>query len=85
MEIKDLTGLSKPLEKLITSISSGIGVLYEPTRIKRRAKAEAYGQLIQANAELQKNELIKRATRRISFKELRRKNRKRDVHKFIKN
>lgn len=70
MEVKDLAGLSKPLEKLIESVSNGIGVLYEPHRIRRRAEAEAHGELIKAEAELQKIELFQRAARRISFKEL---------------
>lgn len=71
MEVKDLAGLSKPLEKLIDSVSNGIGVLYEPQRIRRKALAEAQGELIKAEAELQKIELFQRATQRISFKELR--------------
>ncbi|WP_406824126.1 DUF2806 domain-containing protein [Pedobacter sp. KACC 23697] len=32
----------KPLEKLITLIGEGIGSLYEPTKIRRKADAEAY-------------------------------------------
>jgi hypothetical protein len=70
MEVKDLAGLSKPLDKLIESVSTGIGILYEPHRIRRRAEAEAHGELIKAEAELQKIELFQRAARRISFKEL---------------
>jgi hypothetical protein len=70
MEVRDLAGLSKPLEKLIESVSSGMGILYEPHRIRRRAEAEAHGELIKADAELQKIELLQRASRRISFKEL---------------
>ena len=41
MEIKDLVGLSEPLKKLIEVVSRGIGVLYEPTYIKKIAKAKA--------------------------------------------
>ena len=41
MEIKDLTGLSQPLTKLFEVVSQGIGVLYEPTHVRRMAKAKA--------------------------------------------
>lgn len=36
-----LSGLSEPGTKLIEKISDAIGVLYEPTRIRKKAKAEA--------------------------------------------
>ena len=39
--ISDVAGLSQPLSKLMESIQSGLGVLYEPTRMVRKAKAEA--------------------------------------------
>ena len=41
IEFNDLLGLSKPLVKLIETISNGIGKLYEPTSIKRMAEAKA--------------------------------------------
>lgn len=41
MEIKDLAGLSQPLTKFVEVVSQGIGILYEPTHIKRMAKARA--------------------------------------------
>lgn len=41
MEIKDLAGLSQPLTKLVEVVSRGIGTVYEPTHIKRMAKARA--------------------------------------------
>ena len=41
MEIGNLTGLEKPLTKLIEVVSKGIGVLYEPTRINNEAIAQA--------------------------------------------
>lgn len=40
MQIKDLTGLSEPLTKLIEVVSKGIGMIYEPIHIKRMAKAK---------------------------------------------
>ncbi|AGA66437.1 membrane-fusion protein [Brachyspira pilosicoli P43/6/78] len=42
MEIKDLAGLSEPLKKLVETISNAIGKLYEPTHIKRIAKAKSF-------------------------------------------
>lgn len=39
--IGDLAGLSKPLTKLIEVVSSGVGKVYEPTNIRRTAKAKA--------------------------------------------
>lgn len=40
MAINDLVGLKEPLLKLIEVVSSGIGKVYEPTHIKRIAKAK---------------------------------------------
>lgn len=42
MEIKDLAGLSKPLEKLIEVISAGVGGLSKPYLIRKNADAKAY-------------------------------------------
>jgi uncharacterized repeat protein (TIGR03899 family) len=42
MEIKDLTGLSEPLKKLIEVISQGIGALSKPHLIRKTAEAKAY-------------------------------------------
>lgn len=47
----------KPLEKLITVISQGIGVLYEPKRMRDKAKAEAFK--IEVIAEAKANALLK--------------------------
>ncbi len=41
MEVKDLTGLSKPLTKLIEVIAAGCGRIYEPKHIRRMAQAKA--------------------------------------------
>lgn len=42
MEVKDLAGLSKPLEKLIDVCSSGLGKVTEPRLIRKKAEAKAY-------------------------------------------
>ena len=41
IEISDVLGLSDPITKLIETISGGVGKLYEPTHIRRMAKARA--------------------------------------------
>jgi hypothetical protein len=42
MEIKDLTGLSEPLKKLIQVVSQGIGALSKPYLIRKTADVKAY-------------------------------------------
>jgi uncharacterized repeat protein (TIGR03899 family) len=42
MEIKDLSGLSKPLTKLIEVVSKGVGAISKPYLIKKTADAKAY-------------------------------------------
>lgn len=42
MEIKDLAGLSKPLQKLIEVVSQGIGAVSRPYLIRKTADAKAY-------------------------------------------
>lgn len=48
-----LSGLSKPGTKLIEKVSDAIGVLYEPTKIRKKAKAEA-----EAEADAKRTDLI---------------------------
>lgn len=42
MEIKDLTGLSKPLTRLIEVVASGIGAVSKPYLTRRNAEAKAH-------------------------------------------
>lgn len=42
MEINDLTGLSKPITRLVEVIASGIGTVSKPYIIKKTADAKAY-------------------------------------------
>jgi hypothetical protein len=46
----DLKALSEPACKLIETVGYAIGALYEPTRIVRKAKAEAKAMKVQAEA-----------------------------------
>lgn len=41
IEVSDLFGISQPLIKLFDCISNGIGKVYEPTHIKKMAKAKS--------------------------------------------
>jgi hypothetical protein len=68
--IIDLGKLSKPISKLIESVSLCIGTLYEPTKIRRKAKAQADAALIKAEADIKKKELLQRAVNRFAFQEI---------------
>ena len=64
----NLEGLTKPVSDLgialIDKIGDATGILYEPTRIKRRAKAEAKTAKIQAEAKIEITDLQQRTVRR---------------------
>lgn len=66
----DLKALSEPACKLIDSVSNAIGVLYEPTRIRRKTKAESDALVIMAKGEA--DALTFRAAKRVSTQETRR-------------
>lgn len=53
IKISDLVGLSEPLKKLIEEVSKGVGSYYEPTKIRKKAKAdsEAIKDISKAKAE----------------------------------
>jgi len=61
----NLGDLSKPVNTFIEKIAGAIGVLYEPTRIIRKAKADAKADEIQELNKLHIDELKKRAIIRI--------------------
>ena len=58
MEIKDLAGLSAPLEKLIVVCSAGLGKITEPMLIRKKADAKAYEIKIITNALLESKEKL---------------------------
>lgn len=72
MEIKDLIGVEQPLTKLVESVSNAVGTLYEPTRIRKKAKADAEAAVTLAKAEVQVEELKRRAAERVAHTEARR-------------
>jgi len=68
----DTKGLSEPITKLIDAISKTIGVVYEPTQVKRIAKATAEAEIIKAKTEIDINLLKERASKRIVHVETKR-------------
>src|SRR5947209_1282777 len=51
VSLTELTGLSKPLCKLIDAVQAGIGMLYQPTHIRRGARAKADAALLKAKSD----------------------------------
>lgn len=57
--------ISKPATVLIEKISSAVGVLYEPRRIKKKAEAEAEAEKIKAIAGVELTEIQQRGIHRL--------------------
>lgn len=68
----DLKALSEPAVKLIEAVRDAVGAVYEPTRIRRRAKAEADAAVILARSQTAVREIEIRASERLIRRELRR-------------
>lgn len=68
----DTKALSEPVSKLVEAIRSAVGVIYEPTNIRRKAKAEADAAIIRLEGEIELHGIAQRASRRINHRELRR-------------
>lgn len=62
--LMNLGDLAKPATTLIEKVADATGILYEPTRIKRRAKAEAKAEKIQAEAKIELTDIHRRAAQR---------------------
>jgi hypothetical protein len=56
---------TEPASKLIDKVSSAIGVLYEPTRIKREAKANAEAKKIAKLSDIELSDIEQRAINRM--------------------
>lgn len=67
----NLGDLSKPATVLIEKISNAVGVVYEPTRIKRQARAEVEADKIRALARIELTDLERRAFARLAHQESR--------------
>jgi len=68
----DLKHLSEPASKLIDAVSGAIGVLYEPTRIRKKARAEADALVLLAEGRVQAQDIEWRAAQRLMVREARR-------------
>jgi uncharacterized repeat protein (TIGR03899 family) len=77
----DPRALSEPACKLIDAVSQCIGTLYEPTRIRRKAKAEADAVLMLAEADAERQALLKRAAHRLAIQEV---HRQKNIETIIK-
>lgn len=72
LSLIDLKALSEPANKLIDAAASAVGILYEPTRIRRKARAEADVAAILARGDEEVQEINLRAAERLANNELRR-------------
>jgi hypothetical protein len=63
--------LTKPASILIEKVSSALGILYEPTNIRRKAKAEADANIIKSLATIEITEIEERAINRLVKQEAR--------------
>lgn len=61
--------LSKPVTLLIEKVSKAVGVLYEPTRIVKKAKANAKAEKIKLMASIELSEIQQRAIDRMVYQE----------------
>jgi len=68
----DLKGLSEPITKLIETVGNAVGIVYEPMKIRRKAKAEADAAIILAHAKTEVQEIQVRAAERLLRREVRR-------------
>lgn len=66
--------LTKPVTVLVEKIANAVGVAYEPTRIKRHAKAEAEAKIILAKAQVKATSIEERAVRRLVLEESKKQN-----------
>ncbi len=67
----NLGDLSRPATVLIEKVSNPVGVVYEPTRIRRRARAEADAEKIKALARMELTAIEERALERLVHQEAR--------------
>ena len=67
----DLGDLSKPATVLVEKVCNAVGIIFEPTRIKRNARAEAEASKIAALAQIELKEIERRALERLVHQEAR--------------
>ncbi|RLA59698.1 MAG: hypothetical protein DRQ78_10325 [Epsilonproteobacteria bacterium] len=71
VSLVDIGKLSKPATVLVEKISSAIGIVYEPRRIKQKAIAEAEASKTKALMDLEIEDIQKRALNRLVTEEIR--------------
>jgi hypothetical protein len=69
--VVNLGDISQPVTVLIEKVSSAVGFLYEPTHVKRMARAEAEAEKIKALARIELSEIEKRTMDRFLHQEVR--------------
>ena len=62
---------SKPITKLIETVGDAVGALFEPQKIRKRAKAEGDALIIKTKAHVEAADIMERAGRRIANSERR--------------
>lgn len=67
----NLGDLSKPATVLVEKVCNAVGIIYEPTRIKRMARAEAEAEQIKALAGIELRDIERRAIDRLVHQEAR--------------
>ena len=67
----NLGELSKPATLLVEKVCNAVGIIYEPTRIKRMARAEAESEKIKTVARIELSEIEHRALERFVHQEAR--------------
>lgn len=77
--LMNIGDLAEPAKVLIEKIASAGYILYEPTRIKRIAKAESEAALIQAESEIEIDDLKRRTAHRLSEEEIRNQKNMEDI------
>lgn len=70
VSLVDIGKLSKPATVLVEKISSAIGIVYEPRRIKQKAIAEAEASKTKALIDLEIQDIQKRALNRLVTEEI---------------
>ncbi len=65
----NLGELSKPLDTLVKKVFSAGGILYEPTRIRKKAKAESDALITQANTQMEIIDIQRRGIHRLILEE----------------
>lgn len=80
--LNDLKALSEPVSKLIDAVSKAIGILYEPTRIRRKSKAIADSAILLEQTQNEIKQIRHRANERINNLEIRRQT---NIEKIVKS